>query len=90
MSPRMQALPGVVEPKEPYLAVHTYGGSIQAFPIGCTMFVMVPGEHPVPLMLAKVTEKTITFRCLCRQPNCTRVMKYSRTVTGHHPVMYGR
>lgn len=86
----VQTMPGAIEPKDPYLALHTGGGALLAIPRGATMFICVPGEHPIPLMLAKVTEKTITFRCMCRQPNCTRVMRYGRTVTGYHPVKYGK
>lgn len=85
--PIVKPMPGVKAPKEPYLAVHLGEGQIVALPRGTTFFQCV-GDDATPMTLVKVAERTITFRCACGNPDCTRVMKYSRVVTGFHPNKY--
>lgn len=80
-------------PKGAHLAVVTGAdGSAMAIPVGALMYVVLDPTRPDrvwPMELVKVTEKGLRFRCPCRKPNCTRVLRYSLTAEGHHPPSAG-
>ena len=77
-------------PDTPCLGLLVNGdtGETIRIPPGATMFVITNPRRVdgvIPLLLAKVTEKALYFRCGCRRPNCTRVITYAASKRGQHP-----
>lgn len=75
-------------PDQPHLGVLRRGDVMLAMPPGSNMFIVTDPTRPdgvLPLLLVKVTEKAITFRCNCGESSCTRVLQYRLKATGWHP-----
>jgi hypothetical protein len=75
-------------PTKPHLALQISESEIVALPIGSKFFIVNDpnrADKTIPVFLADVGERSLTFRCNCGKPGCSRVLKYTRTVTGVHP-----
>ncbi len=77
-------------PTEPHLAYLYNGetGEWAALAPGTYMAIIEDPKRPdgtIPVILAKVSRKRITFICACGKQGCTRQAKFNAVWTGHHP-----
>lgn len=78
---------------EPHLGLLIKDGTMVAIPKGATMaLIMDPSrlDGITPMVLTKVALKSLTFRCACGNPKCSRVLKYTLSSSGQHPYLAGR
>lgn len=88
MAPHVEFSTNVKAPDKPHLAVMTGNGTATAIPIGATMLVIedpTRADKITPLILLKVSAKTIDFACACMRPGCTRKLRYRVERSGYHP-----
>lgn len=76
-------------PDKPHFGVVVdEAGSLMALPPGAQIAIIEDPENPnkiFPMVLLKVTYKSIWFACACGQKGCTRRMNYQLKASGFHP-----
>jgi hypothetical protein len=82
--------PDVETPTEPHLGFVTDISKMEytAVPPGALMAIITDPTKPdgiLPLLLTKVSERKLSFKCACGQPKCSAEFEYVIKVSGHHP-----